>query len=166
MAVVPPGNKQVGEYSAIAVLQLAASRASFKAYDLTGYAVVRDQGTAWVTKPPNSCMVGEYTAVAVVKAATGKRMLRTYDIAGYAVVQYIPPTSLKAYDLAGYAIVKDAVVYTTTPTKSVMIGKHSLVAVVNTPKRVLRAYDVVGYAIVKYVTPRKENTVISINNSQ
>ena len=154
MPVVPPGNKQVGEYSAV-VTTSAADRLQLQ--DYVTYAVTFD-GVGKPVSPPFAASVGEYSAVVTTTAAD---RLQLQDYVPYAIVQYVPPTVLQLEDMVQYSVVQTTdTLPATAVTKNKQIGEYSAVVTTSSADR-LQLQDMVVYAVVTRVDPRYLTVVFS-----
>ena len=156
MPVVPPGNKQVGEYTSVATMSSNGNTVSIQ--EIITYGIVLDQTATVSVTATDSVMFGEYTSVIAVGAIGNT--INVGELTTYAIVRYEPPTSYTIEELTTYGIVKDNVSYSTSMPINAQIGEYSLVATMSSVTAI-QIQDLVAYAIVTEVKPRDAVIVFS-----
>lgn len=158
MATVPPGNKQIGEFTAIASVSVGGTLVS--ATLLEGYAVV-DPTTKPAIQGVQNKQIGEFTSIATVG---NNPLLSCVLLEGYAVVSNAPPASASLKLLEGYTVVKDSVGdYPVAGLQNKQIGDFVSIATLSmSDNSITSCLQLEGFALVQEFVPRNELTVFNI----
>ena len=162
MAVVPPGNKQLGEHVAIAIATPTQDKVSATNYSISTTAVVRNITNASEPMPVNWIQLGEFTTVGI--ATPDKQVINLNAVSVLAVVSLAQPTVYRNMTAFTTALVKDPIDVPLTPFSPILLGDHSAVAVAVPDESKISAecLTISVLAVVKPYYPRKELTIFNI----
>ena len=157
MAIVPPGNKQIGTQFITVVADEGTKSSLLSA---AGYALVEDSGVAITPEPPRNAQIGQCNLTGVTDEGNSGSLLAA---AGYAVVKYLPPATSTLLGASSYAVVKDASVgdVPLSPTLNVGLGALTITQLTD-EKTKASLLAAVGYAVVKRYNPRYELLIHSL----
>ena len=158
MVIVPPGNKQIGDYSTVAVL--STEHKVLNISQLEGIAVVANTASVPV-QPVKNILIGEQATVAILSA---NNAISCLQFEGIAVVQYAPPTKLITRQMEGIAVVSSNTTPPNSPVENLFIGEFSTTAVMSleTNMAAVSCLQLEGIAVVQKFIPRKELTTFNI----
>ena len=160
MAIVPPGNKQIGDYTNIVVTSLKVPIA--KDFLQAGFVATKDTSAIITTEPPKNILIGDYSNIVVTYKPCP--VMSSYLIAGLVVSKEYPPSVF--YDLltASFVTTKDASI--TTPAlatlKNKLIGDYTAVIVTKKPIPEMRNLLTVGFVVTREFTPRVETLIMNL----
>ena len=101
MAIVPPGNKQVGSYALTAV---GSEGDSVQLLSGKGYAVAKNPALDYSGQLPEFVQAGQYGLTGIGSEGDSLQLLSGR---AYAVVHYLPPYTVTAVGAKAYAVVSD-----------------------------------------------------------
>ena len=160
MAIVPPGNKQFGDYTNIVVT--IKPNTIIKDLFQSGNIVTRDPDAPGSPLSPKNKFIGDYTKVAV----TYKPCPVTANLfmAALVVTKYLPPGGFYNLFSGGYVTTKDNSITTPAiqPVKNKFIGEYSLIAVTTKPKAALSNLMTIGLVVTREFTPRVETLIMNL----
>lgn len=166
MATVPPGNKQIGDYTLINVYGLNNNFSYSKNYLNNGFIVAQDPGPFQV-KPIKNLLIGDYTINVVYSSVENSNLVKFSLLQGLVVVKQLPTTVYKNYLTQNLIVVGRPTVELppVTPTKNVGIGDSSINIVYEMNKYVSRvkSHIVQGFVVVKEIKKRKETTTFNVS---
>lgn len=155
MAIVPPGNKQVGEFAAV----VTTSRPTTTyAQLLSGTSVLLNTLVGIVPTPVNNLMVGEFAGV--VTSSRSTRVLSNL-LTSTAVLKYAPPASAICQLLTATAALKGPVAASPVPPLNLLFGEFAGVVTSSRPT-VVTAQLITATAVVQQFTRRLETLIMSL----
>lgn len=156
MALVPPGNKQIGSFEIVGAL---SSGDSIGLPNMAAYATVKDSTVTTVPAAPRNLGIGSFEIVGAISA---DNQIGIANMASYAVVQYLPPYTISVPNMAIYATVKDQnTVAAPTAPRNLGIGSFEIVGAVSSGDSI-GLTNMAVYAAVQYYKPRFETLIHSL----
>ena len=156
MAIVPPGNKQIGSFS---LDVLTSSGDSLAVTAASAYTVLKDSNITYSLRLPETISIGNFSLD--VLTSRGDSLAIT-SAAAYVVAKYLPPPTLTITTAAAYAVLKDTTVsYTLAEPINLFIGNFGLEVLTRSEESVLISSAAV-YAVLKGFTPRSESIIHSL----
>jgi len=156
MAVVPPGNKQIGSFG---LVSLTSAKTTLVVESQLGLALVKDPNT-YTPREPYNVSIGSF---GIVGLSSAKKTVIVESVIGLAVVKYVPPTVLFVESAIGLAAVKNNdTTYSLALPLSVGIGSFGIVSLTKAKPTVL-FNSVIGLAVVQNFVPRNESVIHSLN---
>lgn len=156
MAVVPPGNKQIGSFS---FNLLGSSPKSILVNGATGFAITKNLNNTATPTVPYNVNIGNYSLQLLTSA---KNNVVVNSALGLAVVKYTPPTRLFIQSASGFAAVKNTTVTgTLAPLKNLGVGSFSLVSLTKGGASMI-LQSITGLALVQKYSARRESIIHSL----
>ena len=156
MAIVPPGNKQIGTFQITGVVDEGDSVGIVSA---ASYSVLKNSTVTFTGQEAQTVQVGTFQITGVVDEGDAVG----FTSAGfYAVVKYLPPPTTSLVSAGLYALVKKPdVTYTLADPIPIHIGTFQLTGVVDEGNAV--ALITTGfYALVQKFDIRRESVIHSL----
>ena len=166
MAIVPPGNKQIGEFATIAVATPADNTTGLINWGVNNIALTYNQAVTTVPSKVNWVQLFEFATIAV--ATPIATQLTCYGGLATAVVQYLQETVYYNNVIATTALVDSGEELQLSPLLNTMIGEFSTVAVAELNPDILQAScsSVQAFVLVQPYIPRKELTTFNIEYAE
>ena len=160
MAIVPPGNKQIGDYTNIVVTNLRVP--IVKEYIQSGFTVSKDPSITGNIEAPKNKFIGDYTQVVVTYKPCPTVM--NYLITGLVVTKYLPPSGFFNLFTGGFVTTKDTAITTPAmvPVKNKFIGDYTAIVVTKKPVPETRNLLTVGFVVTREFTPRVETLIMNL----
>lgn len=160
MAIVPPGNKQIGDYTNIVVTNIRLP--AVKEYIQSGFTVSKDPSATGNIVAPKNKFIGDYTQVVVTYKPCPTVM--GYLMAGLVVTKYIPPSGFYNLFTGGFVTTKDTTITTPAmvPVKNIFIGDYTAIVVTKNPETEMRNLLTVGFVVTREFTPRIETLIMNL----
>ena len=164
MPTVQAGNKQIGDFTAIAVTGALNNSQTITGKLLEGFAVVKDSSNTNAGLPPNNLFLGDVTTVAVTGSKLNAQTITAKLLQGLTVIKYAPPSSMQAKLLQGLAIVQQDAIPQPVKPANLLIGDFELVAVTGAKpnQQSLTCSLLQALAVVKQFEPRNELVTFNI----
>ena len=156
MAIVPPGNKQIGTFQITGVVDEGDSTGIASA---ASYALVKNSTVTFTGQEAQTVQVGSFQITGVVDEGDS---IGITSAGFYAVVKYLPPPTTSLISAGFYALVKNpGVTYTLADPIPIHIGTFQLTGVVDEGNAV--ALIATGfYALVQKFDIRRESVIHSL----
>ena len=165
MSVVPPGNKQLGEFSVITTYSAASGVTQSNSKVVQGQLLVV-QDNAPAPSPVHNLQLGESSTVLTYGAVDSVTNISTGVIQGLAVFKLEPQTIYKDYIIQGTLTVVDSEANTVEPSaiKPLQFGEQSTIITYGaTPDLIsLSCNQLEAFAVVQEFVPRNELTIFNI----
>lgn len=160
MAIVPPGNKQIGDYTNIVVTNLRVP--IFKDLLQAGFAVTRDSSATFTPQAPKNIFIGDYSNIVVTYKPCP--VISSYLVAGFVVSKYLPPSVFYNHLTASFVATKDTTITTPAivPVKNKFIGDYTAIIVTKKPVPEMRNLLTVGFVVTREFTPRVETLIMNL----
>ena len=160
MAIVPPGNKQFGDYTGIYVTRM--SYPTIKELLQLGEVVTKDPSVNTAVQVPKNKFIGDYTSVAVTYKPCPV-LLNMLSVA-LVVTCYIPPGGFYNLFSSSFVCTKDSGITTPQlqPIKNKFIGDYTSIAVTHQPGAKLSNLMTVGLVVTREFTPRIETLILNL----
>lgn len=159
MAIVPPGNKQVGEYTGIATM--VADGAIVVNTGEYVNALVYDPTTTYTPAAPKNVLVGEYTGIATLVSEGG--YVANHGMGGLAVVYVDQTPATYNFGMASLVVVEadtpDPVIKSPL---NVMVGEYTGIATLTQSGAVIANSGVSALVLVQKITPRIESIIMNL----
>ena len=156
MAIVPPGNKQIGTFQITGVVDEGDSVGIVSA---ASYSVLKNSTVTFTGQEAQTVQVGTFQITGVVDEGESVGIT---SAGFYAVVKYLPPPTTSLVSAGLYAVVKNPnVSYTVAAPIPIHIGTFQLTGVVDEGNAV--ALIATGfYALVQKFDIRRESVIHSL----
>ena len=156
MAIVPPGNKQIGTFQITGVVDEGDSVGIVSA---ASYSVLKNSTVTFTGQEAQTVQVGTFQITGVVDEGESVGIT---SAGFYAVVKYLPPPTTSLVSAGLYAVVKNPnVSYTLAAPIPIHIGTFQLTGVVDEGNAV--ALITTGfYALVQKFDIRRESVIHSL----
>ena len=156
MAIVPPGNKQIGTFQITGVVDEGDSVGIVSA---ASYSVLKNSTVTFTGQEAQTAQVGSFQITGVVDEGDS---IGITSAGFYAVVKYLPPPTTSLVSAGLYAVVKNpSVSYTLAAPIPIHIGTFQLTGVVDEGNAV--ALIATGfYALVQKFDIRRESVIHSL----
>ena len=159
MAVVPPGNKLVGEYTGIVTLAGTGMAVSNYGESLSVLAI--DPATVNYSVSPKNAMIGEYTGIATL-AGVGAAV-NNYGMSGAAVVYIETPPAAYNFGMSGNVVVESGDPDPTIPKpRNLMVGEYTGIATVAGNGMTACNFGMSAEVVVQQITKRVETVLINL----
>jgi len=159
MAVVPPGNKQIGNYLTTGVVNLGNSAVLLAS---AGFAIAKNDSALNSYVEPFRAQIGSVNLAILVNQGSSAALPAA---ALFAVVKKTPPPTGAVLAAASFAVVKyDLTSYTLSLPQPISIGATSVTGIVNLGKSATMPAAVL-YAVVHKYQDRDESIIHGINLS-
>ena len=164
MPTTPPGNKQIGDLTVIAVHGALTNDRTVTGKLLEGLVIVKDSTNTNVGLPPKNIFLGDITPVAVAGAKFNAQTINAKLLQALVVVKYAPPNSMQAKLLQSLVVVQQDSIATPNKPANLMIGDLGAIAVVgnNSTDQTVSCKMLQVLVVVKEFHPRKEVTTFNI----
>ena len=156
MAIVPPGNKQIGTFQITGVVDEGESVGIVSA---ASYSVLKNSTVTFTGQEAQTVQLGTFQITGVVDEGDS---IGITSAGFYAVVKYLPPPTTSLVSAGFYAVVKNPnVSYTLAAPIPIHIGTFQLTGVVDEGNAV--ALITTGfYALVQKFDIRRESVIHSL----
>lgn len=166
MAVIPPGNKQIGEFSTVSTYQILDNITSTKSLLLNGFSVTQPSVVP-IEAPANTFQIGEYTTVVTSEHVLDSLSVKNRFLNGFAVVKQLETFTIDDYLTNAFTVVSrpPEELPPTTPLKSVFIGEYTTNVTSQMVNNItkIRSNVINAFVVVKFVRKRKETTTFNVS---
>ena len=155
MAIVPPGNKQIGDYAMSVTIKYDSGE---RLMAMGGLAVTKDVNDATVVKPPLNLQVGDYAMSVTINCGNTGRLLSS---AGLCVAKYTPPAQGNLLAMGGLVVATTPTDLAGLPPRNLQVGDYTMSLIINTPNAT-RLLSMAGVVVVQQITKRIETILMEI----
>ena len=159
MAIVPPGNKQFGEYTGIAVISSFGASLMYTGGEV--HATMYDQSTTAAPIPPSNIMLGEYTCIGVIGGTSPAISLTGME--SHVIVTDATPAEAKYLGSELHAVLEDPLMTAEpVPVLNVQLGEYTGVVTIGARQTSMSLLGMDLHAIVQLTTPRLETVIMNL----
>ena len=158
MAIIPPGNKQIGDIGAVAIL----SKLNVKYLDVYGLccSAVFKSTEGNLSTPVNKKLITDVAAMVV--CSNNVKTINTTMLAMAAVFKYLPPTKISIHSAALQSVFIKPVDYTLVKLKRTFILDLGLQGLIGSKQPRVTCSNLAIQGVFRYASPRIETIIMNL----